>query len=95
MTRSTVLTLPFLSAAVLLATALAASAGERPAALPGVEGAFSLVNPAPPTPEPEEFVEASPYGEGFVRIPGTETYLKISGMVRYDIDYVGENKKKK
>ena len=92
MTRSTVLALPLLSATALLATGFAASAGDRATSLPGVDGQFSVVNPAPV--EPEEFVETSPYGEGFVRVPGTETYLKISGLVRYDFDYVGENKKK-
>jgi opacity protein-like surface antigen len=38
-------------------------------------------------PEPVEYVRVcDAYGTGFFYIPGTETCLKISGYVRYDID---------
>lgn len=62
------------------------------AALPGVDGTYSVVGPAP-EPETAGVAEASPYGEGFVRIPGTETFVRISGLVRYDVDFVGRNRK--
>jgi Porin subfamily len=39
-------------------------------------------------PEPVEYVRVcDAYGAGFFYIPGTETCLKISGYVRYDIDF--------
>ncbi|MDJ1463038.1 porin [Nitratireductor sp. GZWM139] len=41
-----------------------------------------------PEPEPMEYVRVCDvYGAGFFYIPGTETCLKISGMVRYQIGF--------
>jgi Porin subfamily len=39
-------------------------------------------------PEPVEYVRVcDAYGAGFFYLPGTETCLKVSGYVRYDIDF--------
>jgi hypothetical protein len=81
--------LPF--AVVLSAMSLPALAEDATAGLPGVDGTFSVVSTAAePT---EEITEVSPYGEGFVRVPGTDTYVKISGLIRYDVEFRGQNRK--
>lgn len=84
--------IPLIAALTLSAATAHSLAEDRPDALPGVEGEFSVVNPAP-EPDTETVAEVSPYGEGFVRIPGTDTYLRISGLVRYDVEFVGKNRK--
>ena len=84
--------IPLLTALALSAFALHAMAEDRRDTLPGVEGKVGLAGLAA-EPEAAAVAEDSPYGEGFVRIPGTDTYVRISGMVRYDIDFAGRNKK--
>ncbi|WP_025031610.1 porin [Nitratireductor aquibiodomus] len=55
------------------------------AAATGAKAADPIVVPEP---EPMEYVRVCDvYGAGFFYIPGTETCLKISGMVRYQIGY--------
>ena len=86
----TALRIPFLALA-LAAVPFRAGAEDRAPGLPGVDGTLGVALPAA---EPEaESVETSPYGEGFMRIPGTDTYVRISGMVRYDVEFAGRNKK--
>ncbi|WP_367715283.1 porin [Nitratireductor sp. GISD-1A_MAKvit] len=55
------------------------------AAATGAKAADPIVVPEP---EPMEYVRVCDvYGAGFFYIPGTETCLKIGGMVRYQIDW--------
>jgi Porin subfamily len=89
---NTPIRIPLLAALALSAAAFQAGAEDRPDSLPGVDGTFSVLGPAA-EPETESVVGSSPYGEGFVRIPGTDTYVRISGMVRYDVEFTGRNKK--
>jgi hypothetical protein len=85
--------LPLLAALAALSAATSPGlAQDRLDALPGVDGKLGVAGPAP-EPETVGVAEASPYGEGFVRIPGTDTYVRISGLVRYDIEFVGKNRK--
>ena len=79
-----------LAALALFAATFQSWAGDRLDALPGVDGTFSVAGPAA---EPGVVAETSPYGEGFVRIQGTDTYVRISGLVRYDVEFAGRNKK--
>ena len=81
-----------LAALAFSAATLHALAQDGAVALPGVEGTHSVIGPAP-EPEIAGLAEASPYGEGFVRVPGTDTYIRISGLIRYDVDFVGRNRK--
>ena len=85
------LRIPLLALAVSAAP-FKAGAEDRARGLPGVDGSSSVVPPAA-EPEADSLAETSPYGEGFVRIPGTDTYVRISGMVRYDIGFAGTNRK--
>jgi hypothetical protein len=56
------------------------------AALVAVTGARAADAVVVAEPEPVEYVKVcDAYGSGFYYIPGTETCLKISGYVRYDI----------
>ena len=58
------------------------------AALLAVSGARAADAVVVAEPEPMEYVRiCDVYGAGFYYIPGTETCLKISGMVRYDIAF--------
>ena len=84
--------MPLFAALAFSALTLHAMAEDRRDILPGVEGTVGLAGPGP-EPEATAVAEDSPYGEGFVRIPGTDTYVKISGLVRYDIDFAGRNNK--
>ena len=84
---------PLLAALVLSAASFQARAEDPSHALPGVDGGFSVLGSAA-EPGTRSVAEPSPYGEGFVRIPGTDTYVRISGMVRYDIEFAGRNKKR-
>ena len=54
--------------------------------LPGVDSSYSIVKPEPDEPEAVKADE-----DGFVMIG--DTRVKISGTIRYDVDYVGKNKK--
>lgn len=54
--------------------------------LPGVDSTYSIVKPEPDEPEAVKADE-----DGFVMIG--DTRVKISGTIRYDVDYVGKNKK--
>jgi opacity protein-like surface antigen len=61
------------------------------AALVAVSGARAADAVVVAEPEPVEYVRVCDvYGAGFYYIPGTETCLKISGYLRYDIG-VGAN----
>ena len=52
-------------------------------AVPGARAADAVVIAEP---EPVEYVRVcDTYGVGFYYIPGTETCLKVSGYMRYDI----------
>src|SRR5262245_12919820 len=56
------------------------------AALVAVSGARAADAVVVAEPEPMEYVRVcDTYGVGFYYIPGTETCLKVSGYVRYDI----------
>jgi hypothetical protein len=56
------------------------------AALVAVSGARAADAVVAPEPEPVEYVRVCDvYGAGFYYIPGTETCLKVSGYLRYDI----------
>ena len=56
------------------------------AALVAVSGARAADAVVIAEPEPMEYVRiCDTYGVGFYYIPGTETCLKVSGYVRYDI----------
>ena len=56
------------------------------AALVAVSGARAADAVVIAEPEPMEYVRVcDTYGAGFYYIPGTETCLKISGYIRYDI----------
>jgi hypothetical protein len=58
------------------------------AALVAVSGARAADAVVVAEPEPMEYVRVcDTYGVGFYYIPGTETCLRISGLIRYDIDY--------
>jgi hypothetical protein len=55
------------------------------AAVSGARGADAVVIAEP---EPVEYVRVcDTYGAGFYYIPGTETCMSISGLLRYDIDW--------
>src|SRR5690349_7069758 len=57
------------------------------AALVAVSGARAADAVVIAEPEPMEYVRiCDTYGAGFYYIPGTETCLKFSGYMRYDID---------
>src|SRR6187402_1979346 len=61
------------------------------AALVAVSGARAADAVVVAEPEPVEYVRVCDvYGTGFYYMPGTETCLKVSGYVRYDIG-VGED----
>ena len=56
------------------------------AALVAVSGARAADAVVVAEPEPVEYVRVCDvYGAGFYYIPGTETCLKVSGYIRYDI----------
>ena len=56
------------------------------AALVAVSGARAADAVVIAEPEPMEYVRiCDTYGVGFYYIPGTETCLKVSGYIRYDI----------
>ena len=56
------------------------------AALVAVSGARAADAVVIAEPEPMEYVRiCDTYGVGFYYIPGTETCLKLSGYIRYDI----------
>ena len=56
------------------------------AALVAVSGARAADAVVIAEPEPMEYVRVcDTYGVGFYYIPGTETCLKVSGYIRYDI----------
>ena len=58
------------------------------AALVAVSGARAADAVVVAEPEPMEYVRVcDTYGAGFYYIPGTETCLKIGGLVRYQIDW--------
>lgn len=58
------------------------------AALLAVSGARAADAVVVAEPEPMEYVRVcDTYGAGFYYIPGTETCLKIGGLVRYTVDY--------
>ncbi|TYL22958.1 porin, partial [Streptococcus pyogenes] len=68
----------------LMLAALAASTA-------GIGSAYAADPTVIAEPEPAEFVNiCDVYGVGFFYIPGTETCLRLSGYVRYDIG-VGKN----
>jgi hypothetical protein len=55
------------------------------AVVSGAQAADAIVAAAP---EPMEYVKVcDAFGTGYFYIPGTETCLKISGLVRYDLTY--------
>ena len=57
------------------------------AALVAVSGARAADAVVVAEPEPMEYVRiCDTYGAGFYYIPGTETCLRISGLIRYEID---------
>ncbi|MBT1155256.1 porin [Aminobacter anthyllidis] len=61
------------------------------AALLAVSGARAADAVVVAEPEPMEYVRiCDVYGAGFYYIPGTETCLKIGGLVRYQIDWDSE-----
>ena len=58
------------------------------AALLAVSGARAADAVVVAEPEPMEYVRiCDVYGAGFYYIPGTETCLKVGGLVRYQIDW--------
>jgi hypothetical protein len=58
------------------------------AALVAVSGARAADAVVIAEPEPMEYVRiCDTYGAGFYYIPGTETCIRFSGLIRYDIDY--------
>jgi hypothetical protein len=62
------------------------------AALVAVSGARAADAVVVAEPEPMEYVRVcDTYGAGFYYIPGTETCLKIGGLVRYQIDWSDED----
>ncbi|MEO5322233.1 porin [Mesorhizobium sp. CC13] len=62
------------------------------AALLAVSGARAADAVVVAEPEPMEYVRiCDVYGAGFYYIPGTETCLKIGGLVRYQIDWVSSD----
>ncbi|BBD36926.1 porin [Aminobacter sp. Y103A] len=62
------------------------------AALLAVSGARAADAVVVAEPEPMEYVRiCDVYGAGFYYIPGTETCLKIGGLVRYQIDWADED----
>lgn len=81
----------FAVAAVTVAFAAPVLAAEKKQGndLPGVTTDFRLVKPAEDAPEAEKFVKDE---DGFFQI-GENTRMKISGLVRYDIDFNTLDKK--
>lgn len=70
-----------LIAAVATAANGSALAGDKPAAgsdLPGVEGNYSIVKPAPPEPEPEQQPRDSQF------VPG-KWEVTVSGTITFDV----------
>ncbi|MGB3500386.1 MAG: porin [Mesorhizobium sp.] len=62
------------------------------AALTTLAPAFAADAVMMPEPEPVEYVRiCDVYGKGFFYIPGTETCLRVSGYVRYEIGTSSEN----
>lgn len=62
------------------------------AALVAATGANAADAIIAPEPEAVEYVRVcDAYGAGFFYIPGTETCLRVSGMVRYQIDWTSED----
>lgn len=62
------------------------------AALVAATGANAADAIIAPEPEAVEYVRVcDAYGAGFFYIPGTETCLRVSGMVRYQIDWTNED----
>lgn len=62
------------------------------AALVAVSGARAADAVVIAEPEPMEYVRVcDTYGVGFYYIPGTETCLRISGRIRYDIDFAEDD----
>jgi len=62
------------------------------AALVAVSGARAADAVVVAEPEPMEYVRVcDTYGAGFYYIPGTETCLKIGGLVRYQIDWSSDD----
>jgi hypothetical protein len=62
------------------------------AAIVAVTGARAADAVVIAEPEPFEYVRVcDTYGVGFYYIPGTETCLRISGLIRYDINFSEDN----
>jgi hypothetical protein len=62
------------------------------AAIVAVSGARAADAVVIAEPEPFEYVRVcDTYGVGFYYIPGTETCLRISGLIRYDIEFSEDN----
>lgn len=61
-------------------------AAETQSSLPGVGTDYSLVKPE--ADQPEALVADE---DGFVMVGGVR--IKVSGMIRYDVDFATENKK--
>jgi hypothetical protein len=62
------------------------------AAIVAVSGARAADAVVIAEPEPFEYVRVcDTYGVGFYYIPGTETCLRISGLIRYDINFSEDN----
>lgn len=72
--------------AAAFALSPAALAGDAKGGLPGVEGNFGIVKPAAET--DGKIDQQSPYGPGFVKVG--DSWVKISGRVRYDVDFSTE-----
>ena len=81
---------PFLVAQIaLLASATASwSKDVKYQDLPGVDLDYSIVKPDP---EPDQADRPVTDQDGFVTIGNTR--VKVSGMIRFDYDYVSKNKK--
>lgn len=75
-------------ALALSAPAIAAEK-KQDGGLPGVNKDFRLVKPAGAVPEPEKVAKDE---EGFVQI-GENTRMKISGLIRYDIEFDSRDRK--
>ncbi|MER2534425.1 MAG: hypothetical protein ABTQ31_04590 [Rhizobiaceae bacterium] len=82
-----------IAASVLLSVALAAPAlaaeKKKGDDLPGVDRDLRLVKPTEETPDAEKFVKDE---DGFIQI-GENTRMKVSGLIRYDIDFNTSNRK--
>ncbi len=62
------------------------------AAMVAVSGASAADAIIAAEPEPVEYVRVcDAFGAGYFYIPGTETCLKISGFVRFDVGFQGDN----